>query len=153
MATIVLIACSSKKKKCINNCSNGNCRCFAAKDLYDSDLFKKSFNFAQSLNPDKIFILSALHHLLDINQKISSYNCTLNDKSKEDRVKWSDIVLSQLKKVADIRNDKFIILAGEKYREFLIDSDNDVNIARINHKNCCIPMKGMKIGQQLHFLG
>ena len=57
---IILIACVSKKgdKKT------------KAKDLYISQLFKSSLTFANKQNPDKIFILSALHHLLDIDKEI-----------------------------------------------------------------------------------
>lgn len=75
MKKIVLISCVSKK---------GNKKA-KAKDLYMSSLFINSLAYAYSLNPDKIFILSALHHLLDLDQEIEPYNVTLTRLPKERR--------------------------------------------------------------------
>jgi len=63
MKKIILIACVSKKgdKKA------------KAKDIYISSLFTNSLAYAYSLNPDKIFILSALHHLLDLEKEIEPF--------------------------------------------------------------------------------
>jgi len=49
MKKIVLISCVSKK---LHHKSK-------AQDLYVSSLFLKNLQYAKSLNPDKIFILSA----------------------------------------------------------------------------------------------
>ena len=73
---IILIACVSKKRG----------KKAKAKDLYISQLFKSSLTFAYKQNPDKIFILSALHHLLDIDQEIEPYNVTLSNVPKAKRV-------------------------------------------------------------------
>ena len=58
MKIIVLISCVSKK---------GNKK---TKDLYESSLFKKSLAYGQKLNPDKIYILLAFHHLLDLDTEM-----------------------------------------------------------------------------------
>ena len=75
MSKIVLIACVSQK---LNKKAK-------AKDLYTSQLFKYSLAYAHSLNPDKIFILSALHHLLDLEMEIEPYNVTLSNIPKSKR--------------------------------------------------------------------
>jgi hypothetical protein len=62
-------------------------------------------------------------------------------KSKE-RKDWSTNVVNQLNKVTDLKNDEFILLAGEKYRQFILPHIN-------NYK---IPLEGLKIGQQLSWL-
>jgi len=49
MKRIVLISCVSQKRSCRSK----------AKDLYISALFKKNLAYAQRLNPDAIYILSA----------------------------------------------------------------------------------------------
>ena len=49
----VFITCTSEK-------ASHRCK---AKDMYTSALFKKCWEYAQTLNPDKIYILSAKHHL------------------------------------------------------------------------------------------
>ena len=119
MQTVVLISCVSRKGKTRAK----------AKDLYKGDLFKYSLAYAEALNPDKIHILSALHHLLDLEKEIDPYDVTLSylspsqrDKkpnlkilTKTEAKRWGEKVLEQLGEAADLKHDKFIILAGESY--------------------------------------
>lgn len=132
MKRIVLISCVSKKLP------------YKAKtrDLYVSILFKLNYKYAKSLNPDKIFILSAKYGLLNPEQEIEPYNETLNTKSVSKIRYWADGILTQLKKQTDINKDEFIFLAGNNYRKFLIP----------HIKNYKIPLKGLPIGKQLSFL-
>lgn len=129
---IVLISCASKKLP----------ERAKAKDLYVSQLFKLNLRYACSLNPDRIFILSAKYGLLNPDEEISPYNETLNTKSKQEIKLWADEVLKKLKNVGDLERDEFIFLAGERYRKYLVP----------NIKNYKIPLKGMGIGKQLKFL-
>lgn len=132
MKKIVLISCVSQKltKKA------------QAKDLYQSTLFKKSLAYAQMLNPDAIYILSAEHHLLALETEIEPYDKTLNKMKKSDRTAWGNTVIEQLKKVADLENDEFTILAGMKYLEPI--QNHLTNIQN--------PLKGMGIGKRLGYL-
>ena len=132
MSRILLISCVSKKweKKA------------KAKDLYISPLFKLNLKYAQSLDPDNIFILSAKYGLLDLEKEISPYNKTLSNMNKEQRIVWSNKVLKQLKGKADLQQDQFIFLAGANYRKFLVPHLNHVQV----------PMKNLGIGKQLKFL-
>ncbi len=132
MAKVVLISCVSKK---LNYKSK-------AQDLYVSSLFKKNLQYAKSLNPDKIFILSAKYGLLRLNEEIEPYDKTLN-KMRSNKIKeWANLVLSQLKKLTDTENDEFIFLAGNKYRKFLLP----------HLKHYKIPMQSLSIGKQLQWL-
>ncbi|HTB52003.1 MAG TPA: hypothetical protein VK718_04440 [Ferruginibacter sp.] len=141
---IVLIACVSKK---LNHKAK-------AKDLYISQLFKTSMAYAQKQNPDKIFILSALYNLLDIDKEIEPYNITLcnvpknkrkpelkilNKKEKEE---WGEKVIDQLSKLTDLKNDHFIILAGQEYIKPIIKGISHL----IN------PLTGLGLGRRLKFL-
>ena len=132
MKKIVLISCVSKK---------GN-RKTKAKDLYESPLFVKSLVYGKKLNPDNIYILSAQHHLLDLDTEIEPYDSTLNKMSKNDRINWGKRVVEQLQKVADIKKDKFIILTGQNY---LTPIQNYLT-------NIDLPLIGKKIGERLQFL-
>ncbi len=85
---IILIACVSKKSD----------KKAKAKDLYISPLFKSSWAYANKQNPDKIFILSALHHLLDIDKEIEPYNVTLSNVPKGKRKPELKILTSKEKK-------------------------------------------------------
>jgi hypothetical protein len=117
MKKIVLIACVSKKKK----------EKSPAKDLYTSTLFTYSLKYAYTLKPDKILILSALHHLLDLETEIESYDVTLSNVPKakrrtglkvlnaEEKKIWGNEVIRMLSKHSDLQHDKFIVLAGQEY--------------------------------------
>lgn len=133
MRKIVLLSCVSKKRDFKTTAAN----------LYDSTLFKYAFRYAKSLNPDKIYILSALYGLLETDEIVKPYNKTLNEMNKRDRIEWSNIVLEQLRdKELDLNNDHFVILAGNNYRKYLLH--------HISHYE--LPLEGMRIGEQLSFL-
>ena len=144
MKKIVLISCVSKKGK-----SKAK-----AKDLYQSALFKLSLSYAQSLNPDKIFILSALHYLLDPETEIEPYDVTLSNVPKNKRKpglkvltssekkKKKKKVIQQLSKKSDLKNDRYIILAGQQYLKPIIK-----HIKHIEQ-----PLAGLRQGERLAFL-
>ena len=129
---VVLIQCVGKKKprKC------------KAKDLYDSTWFRYALSYVQSLNPDKVFILSAKYGLVDPEEEIEPYDETLNNKSVSEIRAWAAKLLASLQERTDVAKDTFIILAGEKYRTYLADY-----LANLD-----IPMKGLRIGEQLKWL-
>jgi len=130
--TIILISCVSKKRSYNTQ----------AKDLYNSPLFRLNMQYAQKLAPSKIFILSAKHGLIDIHDNIEPYDLTLNSMSSNERKLWSNKVLNQLIANCDLQRDHFIILAGQKYRQHLIEQLSSYEI----------PMQGLTIGKQLQFL-
>ena len=75
-------------------------------------------------------------------KKSSPYDYTLYGLSSWDVKRWSEKVLAQLRKVADLENDEFVFLAIDKYKKYLIPKI----------KNYKIPLEGLNRGRQLHFL-
>jgi len=132
MAKIALISCVSKKLP----------HKAKARDLYISLLFQKSLKYTESLGPNKIFVLSAKYRLLRLNREIYPYNITLNKMSVKERKEWASAVICELKEETNLEEDNFIILAGIKYRQYLLPYI----------KNYEIPLEGLKIGEQLHQL-
>ena len=132
MKTIILISCVSKK---------GTKKAKAEK-MYESALFIKSLAYARKLKHDNIYILSAKHHLLALDAEIEPYNLTLNTMNKQERTAWGNEVITQLKKVANVGKDKFIILAGKNY----------LTPIKTALKYIETPLEGMKIGERLQFL-
>lgn len=132
MAKIVLISCVSKK---LDHKAQ-------AKDMYTSSLFKYSLKYAQKLNLDKIFILSAKYRLLPLDKEIEPYNVTLNNMSVNEIKSWAEEVVRELGQNADLENDNFIILAGKNYAKFI----------RGKLKHVEEPLKGLSIGNRLKFL-
>lgn len=132
MSKIVLISCASKKLTC-------NAK---AKDLYISPLFKFNLAFARSLQPDKIFILSAKYGLVNLEKELEPYEQTLNTMPVLEIKKWAEKAKKQMRKKIDFKNDEVVFLAGEKYRKYLLSSFNKISI----------PLKGLNIGRQLQYL-
>jgi hypothetical protein len=144
MKRVVLISCVSKK---------GNKK-MKAKDLYLSTLFKSSLAYAYKLRPDKIFILSALYLLLELEREIEPYDVTLSNVPKNKRKaglkvlnsfekkEWGEKVLEMLSNQTDLNKDKFIILAGQEYVKPII--------GHITHYE--LPLKGLRQGERVKFL-
>ena len=132
MKKIILISCVKKK---LNQKAK-------AKDLYISDLFKKSYRYAQLLKPDNIFILSAKYGLLEPEQVIEPYDETLNTKSSAEVREWSRKVTIALKEKIDLNNAEVIILAGSKYYKCLLSHIS-------NYK---LPLGTLSFGPRLSFL-
>ena len=131
---IVLVSCV-KKKKCI---------ALPAQDLYCSDWFRKASAYAASA-ADEWYILSAKHGLLEPGAVIEPYCKTLNDMSAAERRAWARRVWDEFKEKLE-PGDHVVVLAGVKYREYLIDP-----VQRIG---CSveIPMEGLRFGEQKNWL-
>ena len=132
MAKIVLISCVSKK---LNHRAK-------AGDMYISPLFKMGLGYARSLNPDNIYILSAKYGLLGLETEIEPYEVTLNKMPDKEIREWAEVVVAGLEKTANLKEDEFIFLAGERYRKYIIPHLTKYSV----------PMKGLGIGKQLKFL-
>lgn len=132
MKKIVLISCVSQKLPYRSK----------AKDLYISSLFKKSLAYARKLKPDAIYVLSAKYGLLDLEAVVDPYNFTLNTVTAAENRGWARYVAQQLSKVADLKRDHFIFLAGNNYRKNLLPLISSYEI----------PMEGLTIGRQLQAL-
>jgi len=130
---IFLLPCAKRKKPFRTR----------AADLYDSALFRKMLHYAERHSPDAVLVLSARHGLLELDDLIDPYEQTLNAMPVREVKAWTERVLRQLRERADLERDHFTILAGEKYRRYLLP----------HLRHSCIPMEGLSIGRQLRFLG
>ena len=146
MKKIVLISCVSRK---------GNKKT-KARDLYKGPLFTNSLKYAEKLNPDKIFIISAKYGLVELDEEIEPYDVTLSYVppskrkkkpdlivlSKADAIVWGQKVVKQLKQISNLNKDEFIILAGQSY----------INPIKNELSNITEPLRGLKQGERVKFL-
>lgn len=115
----------------------------AAKDMYISSFFKKSLAYARTKVKDSdIYILSAKHGLLNLNDNIKPYSKTLVDMSIDSRKAWAHKVLQQMKDHNISFNKKALFLTGEKYNEFVAGFFKDSET----------PYQGKTIGYILQWL-
>ncbi len=137
MRTVFLVSCVSKKQAIEAR----------AEELYQSDWFQKARAYIvnRMLPDDRWYILSAQHHLVEPGRVVAPYEKTLLRMPKPERRAWADRVLDQLRDVLQ-GGDQVVILAGQRYREFLepclIDAGYDVSV----------PLQGLGIGKQLEWL-
>ena len=132
MALIVCLSCVKSKRPYRSR----------AEHLYTSPLFRMSLGYARSLEPDRILVLSAKHGVLALSDEVDPYEQTLGRMGKALRLAWADRVLAQLRAHADLDDDRFVFLAGARYRENLVP--------HIRHAS--VPMEGLLFGEQLRWL-
>ena len=132
MKKVVLVTCAAKKR-------SGR---YPARDLYVGPFYRACMEYAESLKPDIIFILSAKHGLLAPDRTISYYDETLNRMGVKARRDWASRVLGQVREKIGASNVEYTILAGERYWEFLVEELGNVRL----------PLKGKGIGKQIQFL-
>jgi hypothetical protein len=115
-----------------------------ARELYVSDWFTKAIAFVESSGMPW-FILSAEYGLVEHDMIIAPYERTLSKQSSAERHAWAQKVIAQME-LALPNVDQVVLLAGIKYREFLID------YLTKRYTNVHLPMRGLKIGEQLSWL-
>ncbi len=76
---------------------------------------------------------------------ISPYDVTLNNMKSPDRKLWAKNVFEILKDLLS-PGDEIVFLAGTKYRENLITPLEKIGV------QVSIPMKGLRIGEQMSWL-
>ncbi|CAG9235963.1 conserved hypothetical protein [Paraburkholderia tropica] len=141
MTDIYLVSCVGEKHN----------RAMPAKDLYASDWFTKARQYVER-REGVWYILSAKHGLIYPDQVVGPYEQTLNRMPIAERRIWAQRVRERLdvQLPADLnggpgKGDRCVVLAGIRYREFLID----YLTGRFTVE---IPMDGLAIGKQLQWL-
>jgi len=134
LTRIALVSCAKKKRQ----------ERAPARDLYLSELFRRYRAYAIA-NADRWYILSAKHGLLNPDQVIAPYDCTLNAMSAGDRRDWATRVRRQLRQCLP-PGAEVVVLAGSRYREGI------EAFLTANGFSVSVPFKGLGIGKQLQQL-
>jgi len=134
MTKIVLLSCTKSKLD----------HPTSAKELYSaSPMFRKTLEYGMSLKPDKMFILSAKHNLVPLDKKLAPYDKTLKDMPSDEKEKWGEEVVKQMKQAGlNLDQDDFIFLTGSEYMKPLLKY--------IKHYET--PMAGKRMGERLQWL-
>ena len=134
MAKIVLLSCTKSKLD----------RKAPAQELYSaSPMFKKTLEYGKSLQPDKMYILSAKHYLVPLSKELAPYDKTLKEMPKEEKEKWGEETVKQMKQAGlNLNKDKFIFLTGSEYLKPFKDYISNMEA----------PMEGRRLGERLKWL-
>lgn len=132
---VYLVSCVSQKRRTRSQ----------ARDLYLSPWFRKARAFVEASGMPW-FILSAEYGLLDPEVQVEPYERTLNEMPISDRRAWAERVVKALTPhCVGVR--RIVVLAGTRYRDLLMP------MLRALCHNVVVPMEGMRIGEQLRWLG
>ena len=136
MAKVVLLSCTKSKTK----------HAAPAQELYSaSPMFQKTLEYGKSLKPDKMYILSAKHHLVPLTKKLEPYDKTLKEMPKDEKEAWGAEVVKQMKSQGiNPEKDTFIFLTGSEYMKPLAKYIPDGNVEK--------PMEGKRFGERLKWL-
>ena len=133
-STLFLVSCVSKK----------GVQPAAARDLYASPWFRLARSYVERHRAEW-FILSAEYGLLEPDRVVAPYNRTLNAMAAAERRAWAQRVMQSIR-VLDQHWERIVLLAGLRYREFLVDELCDV--ATVVEA----PLARLGIGQQMRWL-
>jgi hypothetical protein len=122
--------------------------------IYILVIFLKQHELLNEVETNKIFILSVLHHLLDLNKIVEPYHvtlsCILKSKQKNglrvlnstEKPNWGKTVLERLALESDLKHDEFVVLAGQEYIKPIVSGITNL----IN------PLSGLREGERVKFL-
>ena len=136
MAKIVLLSCTKSKLD----------HAAPAQELYSaSPMFQKTLEYGKALKPDKMYILSAKHHLVPLTKELAPYDKTLKEMPKAEIEKWGEETVKQMKSHGiNVDKDNFIFLTGSEYMKPLTKYIPEANIEK--------PMEGRRMGERLQWL-
>lgn len=101
-----------------------------ARDLYDSELFRRRREFAER-SGRPWFILSALHGVVDPDTVLDPYDVTLKRIPKAARREWGQRVVSQLEsRFGSLDGAEFEVHAGDEYVCWRSPSDDTARALR-----------------------
>jgi hypothetical protein len=126
MRRIGLIGCSKKKKSYSTK----------AQELYQGALFQKSLTLCKLKRFDAIYILSAKHGLVFLDQVLAPYEHALSDMSISQRADWAKKVRQQLLEKGESYSQLWFY-CGFLYHQYFIGEK---------------PLEGLGIGRSLSFL-
>jgi hypothetical protein len=142
--TIGLVACSKSKLD----------RAAPARELYTSPLFKMSLSYLQA-RCGFVYVLSAHHGLVELEQPIKPYDSVLTSRSKAERTAWARRIVGTL---VDRHGRGFMAtaMAGDVYtaplRTAIVSYDPMRRGAWQPVGKLVEPLHAMQVGQRLSFL-
>ena len=136
MAKIVLLSCTKSKLD----------HSAPAQELYSaSPMFNKTLEYGKALKPDKMFILSAKHHLVPLTKELAPYEKTLKEMPKDEKEAWGEETYKQMKSHGiSPEKDTFVFLTGTEYMKPLLKYIPEDHIET--------PMEGKRFGERLKWL-
>lgn len=137
---IGLIACSARKRS----------TAAPARALYNSPLFQKSLAYTEA-RCEHVYILSALHHLVPLEQFLAPYDRRLGTTKRERRI-WGLITTTMLKAQHGRTSHDLLILAGQDYVDAMTQHIASWWPESTWRAHVHLPLEGLQVGERLRWL-
>ena len=109
MENIILLMCGKNKEKYKTK----------AKNLYNSERFKLSLEYANTLaNEKNIFILSAKHGLVELETELIPYDKSVYDMTIIEKTEWVKMIITKIKSKMNLDIYNFVFLTDDFYCEY-----------------------------------
>ncbi len=118
----------------------------AARALYLGSLFRRSLAYAERI-ADEVFILSALHGLVELDHDLAPYDFSIEELRQREREQWAHQVAVRLSAAYGRAALRVIGLAGHSYLHPLAGPLTDRGWALDR------PLQGLGVGARLAWLG
>lgn len=115
-----------------------------ARQLYTSQLFRSTLALAEKRH-DVVYVISAQHELVALDQEITPYDRTIADIAKEWRAIWGSRVWSSIQTRHQNFDRQVFIYAGKDYAR-------PIQRAGLHRATFHEPLAKMQIGQRLSWL-
>ncbi len=115
-----------------------------ARQLYKSQLFRSALALAEARH-DVVYVISAKHELVALDQVVEPYNRTMSDLAKEWRVIWGVRVWGSILNRHQSVERQVFIYAGKDYAR-------PIERAGFHQATFHEPLAKMQIGQRLQWL-
>ena len=112
---------------------------YAGVIFLNSPLFRYSLDYCKK-NYDEIHVLSVKYGMVDVNEKIESYEESIHHKSKKDMELWLENTSEQIRKRIP-KGSELYFHTGLRYRRLIPLLEGEYP--------CFEPMRGLGIGQML----
>lgn len=132
--TVHVIGCSKLK--------SATAGLLPARERYTSPLFRKALAAARHAG-GAVYIASAAHGLLELDEPIAWYDDTLRDRSKRERTRWAWQVADQVAQRHRGEQLAVSLWAGAAYADPLRSA-----LLRLGHV-VRLPLQGLQVGERL----
>lgn len=144
MKTIALLGCGKAKRD----------HAAPARALYTGSLFRASLLACSAIAADAIYIVSAQHGLIDLDQELAPYEAHLARQSKRDRESWG---MRLVETVAGRHGHhlRLVVYAGDAYAypirraAYYVGGGGRTGVSSITVDE---PLRGLELGARLSYL-
>lgn len=115
-----------------------------ARQLYTSQLFRSALALAERRH-DVVYVISAKHELVTLDQVVAPYDLAMGDVAKEWRAIWGQRVWWSIQRRHPRVDRQIFIYAGKDYAR-------PIRRAAHQHATFHEPLAGLQVGQRLKWL-